>query len=160
MQASAGCCTGPWPTGHPRRPRRHREASAAVHADPESPPDRRQTARFHERSGLRRAHISGFAFHASGVAPYVSLGRVLGAVTMVAMVFGVPMGVRRVARTTGPLERAVGFGVMHQRGGPWCFANMATTGLTDRSTRFHLAFHAALRSRGIRLADRRISGAA
>ena len=79
---------------------------------------------------------------------------------VVAMVFGVPMGVRRVARTTGPLERAVGFGVMHQRGGPWCFANMATTGLTDRSTRFHLAFHAALRSRGIRLVDRRISGAA
>ena len=29
---------------------------------------------------------------------------------MVAMVFGVPMGVRRVARTTGPLARALGAG--------------------------------------------------
>ena len=97
-----------------------------------------------------RANISGFAAN-------ISLGLLLGVVPVVALFFGLPIEVRHVTLSTGQLAAAVGTeGFELLRQGPfwWCIAGIAVTALLNLSVSFLMAFRVALRSRGIRLADR------
>jgi site-specific recombinase len=97
-----------------------------------------------------RANISGFAAN-------ISLGMLLGVVPVVALFFGLPIEVRHVTLSTGQLAAAVGTeGLALLRHGPfwWCVAGIAATGLLNLTVSFLMAFRVALRSRGIRLADR------
>jgi site-specific recombinase len=99
----------------------------------------------------------------SGLTANISLGLMLGIVPVVALFFGLPIEVRHVTLSTGQLAAAVGaLGVDVLRTAPfwWCLAATLLTGLLNLSVSFFLAFKVALRSRGIRLADRsRIYGA-
>jgi site-specific recombinase len=97
-----------------------------------------------------RGHISGFASN-------TSLGLMLGLVPVVLTFFGLPIEVRHVTLSTGQLSAAVGalgFGVMRESAFWWCVAGIAATGVLNLTVSFLLAFRVALRSRGIRLADR------
>ena len=97
-----------------------------------------------------RANISGFAAN-------ISLGMLLGVVPVVALFFGLPIEVRHVTLSTGQLAAAVGtegFGLLRHGAFWWCVAGIAVTGALNLSVSFFLAFRVALRSRGIRLADR------
>lgn len=93
----------------------------------------------------------------SGLTANISLGLMLGIVPVVALFFGLPIEVRHVTLSTGQLAAAVGaLGVDVLRTAPfwWCLAATLLTGLLNLSVSFFLAFKVALRSRGIRLADR------
>jgi site-specific recombinase len=93
----------------------------------------------------------------SGLAANVSLGMMLGLVPAVALFFGLPIEVRHVTLSTGQLAAAVGAeGLEVFRHAPfwWCLAGIAVTGALNLAVSFFLAFRVALRSRGIRLADR------
>jgi site-specific recombinase len=93
----------------------------------------------------------------SGIAANVSLGMMLGIVPVVALFFGVPLEVRHVTLSTGQLAAALGaegFGLLRQGAFWWCVAGIAVTGALNVGVSFLLAFKVALRSRGIRLADR------
>ncbi|MDE2628441.1 MAG: site-specific recombinase [Burkholderiales bacterium] len=97
-----------------------------------------------------RAHIAGFAAN-------ISLGMLLGVVPVVALFFGLPIEVRHVTLSTGQLAAAVGaegLGLLRHAPFWWCVAGIAATGALNVSVSFFLAFKVALRSRGIRLADR------
>ena len=97
-----------------------------------------------------RAHISGFASN-------ISLGFMLGVVPVVALFFGLPIEVRHVTLSTGQLAAALGaegFAVLHQSAFWWCVAAIPFTAALNLGVSFVLAFRVALRSRGIRLADR------
>ncbi len=97
-----------------------------------------------------RANISGFASN-------ISLGLMLGLVPAVALFFGLPIEVRHVTLSTGQLAAAVGsegFGLMKHAPFWWCMAGIAATGALNLTVSFLMAFRVALRSRGIRLADR------
>jgi site-specific recombinase len=97
-----------------------------------------------------RAHISGFASN-------ISLGFMLGVVPVVALFFGVPIEVRHVTLSTGQIAAALGaegFAVLHQSAFWWCVAAIPITAALNLGVSFVLAFRVALRSRGIRLADR------
>ncbi len=97
-----------------------------------------------------RKHISGFASN-------ISLGLMLGIVPVVGTFFGLPIEVRHVTLSTGQLSAAVGalgFDVMAHAPFWWCVAGIAATGALNVTVSFILAFRVALRSRGIRLADR------
>ncbi len=97
-----------------------------------------------------RANISGFASN-------ISLGLMLGIVPVVALFFGLPIEVRHVTLSTGQLAAAVGaegWGLLQHAPFWWCVAGIVATGLLNLSVSFFLAFRVALRSRGIRLADR------
>ena len=97
-----------------------------------------------------RANVSGFAAN-------VSLGMMLGLVPTVAQFFGLPIEVRHVTLSTGQLAAAVGtlgFSVALTSAFWWCVAGVAATGLLNLGVSFLFAFRVALRSRGIRLADR------
>ena len=97
-----------------------------------------------------RANISGFAAN-------ISLGLMLGIVPVVAQFFGLPLEVRHVTLSTGQLAAAVGadgFGLLQHAPFWWCVAGIVVTALLNLSVSFLLAFRVALRSRGIRLADR------
>jgi site-specific recombinase len=97
-----------------------------------------------------RKNISGFAAN-------VSLGFLLGVVPVVALFFGLPIEVRHVTLSTGQLAAAVGsegFGLMREAPFWWCVAGVAVTAVLNVTVSFLLAFRVALRSRGIRLADR------
>ncbi len=97
-----------------------------------------------------RANISGFASN-------ISLGLMLGLVPAVAAFFALPIEVRHVTLSTGQLAAAVGalgFAVLGQAAFWWCVAGIAATGGLNVAVSFFLAFKVALRSRGIRLADR------
>ncbi len=97
-----------------------------------------------------RAHISGFASN-------ISLGLMLGIVPVVALFFGLPLEVRHVTLSTGQIAAALGsegFGVLHQSAFWWCVAAVPVTAALNLGVSFVLAFRVALRSRGIRLADR------
>ncbi len=81
----------------------------------------------------------------------------LGIVPAVAAFFALPIEVRHVTLSTGQLAAAVGalgLGVMATPAFWWCVAGIAATGVLNLSVSFFLAFKVALRSRGIRLADR------
>ena len=97
-----------------------------------------------------RANISGYASN-------ISLGLMLGLVPAVALFFGLPIEVRHVTLSTGQLaaaSAAEGLAVLGTGVFWWCVAGIAVTGVLNLSVSFFLAFKVALRSRGIRLADR------
>ena len=97
-----------------------------------------------------RANISGFASN-------MSLGFMLGIAPVVAAFFGLPIEVRHVTLSTGQLAAAVGTeGLELLRHAPfwWCVAGVAVTGTLNLGVSFLLAYLVALRSRGIRVADR------
>ncbi len=97
-----------------------------------------------------RANISGYASN-------ISLGLMLGLVPAVAQFFGLPIEVRHVTLSTGQLAAAAaaeGLAVLGTSVFWWCVAGIAVTGVLNLSVSFFLAFKVALRSRGIRLADR------
>lgn len=93
----------------------------------------------------------------SGLASNVSLGLMLGLVPAVALFFGLPLEVRHVTLATGQLAAAVGSlgpGTLATPAFWWCVAGIACIGVLNLTVSFVLAFRVALRSRGIRLADR------
>jgi len=93
----------------------------------------------------------------SGLAANISLGLMLGLVPAVAAFFALPIEVRHVTLSTGQLAAAVGAlgpGVLRESPFWWCVAGIAATGVLNLTVSFVLAFKVALRSRGIRLADR------
>jgi site-specific recombinase len=108
------------------------------------------TARAQRWSAWWRANVSGLASN-------ISLGLMLGIVPVVGAFFALPIEVRHVTLSTGQLAAAVGalgFGVMTTAAFWWCVAGIAATGVLNLTVSFVLAFKVALRSRGIRLADR------
>ncbi|MBY0234118.1 MAG: site-specific recombinase, partial [Burkholderiaceae bacterium] len=93
----------------------------------------------------------------SGVAANVALGMMLGLVPPVLAFIGLPLDVRHVTLSTGQLAASVGalgFNIFHLSAFWWCVAGIAATGLLNLGVSFYLALKVALRSRGIRLADR------
>ena len=97
-----------------------------------------------------RANISGFASN-------ISLGLLLGLVPPIAMFFGLPLDVRHITSSTGQLAAAVGsqgLGLLQGSAFWWCVAGIAMIGALNVAISFFLAFRVAMRSRGIRLADR------
>ena len=97
-----------------------------------------------------RQNISGFASN-------ISLGLLLGLAPPVAVFFGLPLDVRHVTLASGQLATAVGaLGLATVATAPfwWCAAGIAVTGALNLGVSFFLAFRVAMRSRGIRLADR------
>ena len=108
------------------------------------------TARARRWSAYWRANISGFASN-------ISLGLLLGLVPAVASFFSLPLDVRHVTLATGQLFSAVGvlgLGIVASAPFWWCVAGIATIGALNLGVSFFLAFRVALRSRGIRLAER------
>lgn len=108
------------------------------------------TGRAQRWSAWWRANVSGLASN-------ISLGLMLGIVPVVGAFFALPIEVRHVTLSTGQLAAAVGalgFGVMTTSAFWWCVAGIAATGVLNLTVSFVLAFKVALRSRGIRLADR------
>ncbi len=111
------------------------------------------------RLGAARAQRWGAYWRAniSGYASNISLGLMLGLVPAVALFFGLPIEVRHVTLSTGQLAAAAaaeGLAVLGTSMFWWCVAGIAVTGVLNLSVSFFLAFKVALRSRGIRLADR------
>lgn len=99
----------------------------------------------------------------SGLAANVSLGLMLGLVPALAAFFALPLEVRHVTLSTGQLAAAagaLGWPVLHEAAFWWCVAGIAATGLLNVGVSFWLAFKVALRSRGVRVKDRRRIGAA
>ncbi len=93
----------------------------------------------------------------SGIAANVSLGLMLGLVPAVLGFFGLPLEVRHVTLATGQLAAAVaalGVDTLASADFWWCVAGIAAIGTLNLAVSFLLAFRVALRSRGIRLADR------
>ncbi|MCV2359405.1 site-specific recombinase [Paucibacter sp. TC2R-5] len=99
----------------------------------------------------------------SGIAANVSLGMMLGLVPVLLDFIGLPLDVRHVTLSTGQLAAAVGAlgtDIFRLADFWWCVAGIAVTGILNLSVSFYLALKVALRSRGIRLADRaRVSSA-
>ncbi len=99
----------------------------------------------------------------SGVAANLSLGMMLGLVPVLLNFIGLPLDVRHVTLSTGQLAAAVGalgLDIFKLADFWWCVAGIAMTGFLNLSVSFYLALKVALRSRGIRLADRaRVSSA-
>ncbi len=109
--------------------------------------------------GASRARRWGAWWRAnvSGLAANISLGLMLGLVPAVASFFALPLAVRHVTLSTGQLAAALGAlgtGVLRESAFWWCAAGIAVTGVLNLTVSFVLAFKVALRSRGIRLADR------
>ena len=97
-----------------------------------------------------RANISGYASN-------ISLGFLLGLVPAVATFVGLPLEVRHVTLATGQLAAAVGaqgWVIFQQSAFWWCVASIPVIAVLNLGVSFFLAFKVALRSRGIRLADR------
>jgi site-specific recombinase len=97
-----------------------------------------------------RRNISGFSSN-------ISLGLMLGLVPPVLSFFALPVEVRHVTLASGQLAAAVGaLGLATLATAPswWCVAGIASTGALNLAVSFFLAFRDAMRSRGIRLADR------
>jgi site-specific recombinase len=99
----------------------------------------------------------------SGLAANISLGLMLGLVPALLGFFGIPIDVRHVTLASGQLGAALGalgFGLLAQGAFWWCVAGIAVTGVLNLTVSFTLAFRVALRSRGVRVQDRRRIGAA
>jgi site-specific recombinase len=99
----------------------------------------------------------------SGLAANISLGMMLGMVPALLGFFGIPLDVRHVTLGSGQLGAALGalgFDLLAQPAFWWCAAGIAITGFLNLTVSFTLAFRVALRSRGVRLQDRRRIGAA
>ncbi len=115
--------------------------------------------RFVTRLGAARARrwANWWRANISGLASNISLGMMLGLVPVIAHFFGLPLDVRHVSLSTGQLGAALGaegFGVLAQPLFWWCMAGIVLTGVLNVTVSFFLAFKLALRSRGVRLADR------
>ncbi len=94
----------------------------------------------------------------SGLAANVSLGLMLGLVPALGSFFGLGLEVRHVTLSTGQLAAAVGalgYGVMATWPFWSCVLCIAGIGVLNVGVSFLCAFKVAMRSRGIRLADRR-----
>ncbi|KPF43614.1 recombinase [beta proteobacterium AAP121] len=114
------------------------------------------TARAQRWARWWRANISGLAAN-------ISLGLMLGLVPALLGFFGVPIDVRHVTLASGQLGAALGalgWGILAQGAFWWCVAGIAVTGVLNLTVSFTLAFRVALRSRGVRLQDRRRIGTA
>ena len=97
-----------------------------------------------------RTHVSGFASN-------ISLGLMLGLVPAVASFFALPIEVRHVTLSTGQIAAALGAegtAVLRESAFWWCVAAIPLTAALNLGVSFVLAFRVALRSRGLRLADR------
>lgn len=93
----------------------------------------------------------------SGLAANTSLGLMLGLVPSLFSFFGLGLEVRHVTLSTGQLAAAVGalgFGVMTTWAFWSCVICIAGIGMLNVGVSFLCAFRVALRSRGIKLADR------
>jgi site-specific recombinase len=111
------------------------------------------------RLGPNRAQRWGshWRLQISGYASNVSLGLMMGLVPAIAVFFGLGLDVRHVTLSTGQLAAAVGsegWGLLRHSTFWWCVAGVAVTGLLNLTVSFYMAFHVALRSRDIRLAER------
>lgn len=109
--------------------------------------------------GAARARRWGAWWRAniSGLTANVSLGLMLGLVPAIASFFALPLEVRHVTLSTGQLAAALGalgWDLLRESAFWWCLAGIAVTGVLNLTVSFVLAFKVALRSRGIRLADR------
>ncbi len=109
--------------------------------------------------GAARARRWGAWWRAniSGLTANISLGLMLGLVPALASFFALPIEVRHVTLSTGQLAAALGAlgtQVLHEPAFWWCAAAIPVTGVLNLTVSFVLAFKVALRSRGIRLADR------
>jgi site-specific recombinase len=94
----------------------------------------------------------------SGLAANVSLGLMLGLVPALGGFFGIGLEVRHVTLSTGQLAAAVGalgYGVMTTWPFWSCVLCIAGIGVLNVGVSFLCAFKVAMRSRGIRLSDRR-----
>ena len=94
----------------------------------------------------------------SGLTANISLGLMLGLVPSIGAFFGLGLEVRHVTLSTGQLAAAVGalgVGVMATWAFWSCVICIAGIGVLNVGVSFFCAFKVALRSRGIRLADRR-----
>ena len=99
----------------------------------------------------------------SGLAANISLGFMLGLVPALLGFFGIPLDVRHVTLGSGQLGAALGalgFDLLAHPAFWWCAAGIAVTGLLNLGVSFMLAFRVALRSRGVRVQDRRRIGSA
>jgi site-specific recombinase len=91
------------------------------------------------------------------MAANVSLGLMLGLVPALLAFVGLPLDVRHVTLATGQLAAALGalgWGLLAEADFWWCVAGIAVTGVLNVGVSFWLAFKVALRSRGVRVADR------
>jgi site-specific recombinase len=82
----------------------------------------------------------------------------LGLVPAIAAFMGLPIEVRHVTLASGQLAAALGalgMDLLQQPAFWWCVAGIAVTGLLNLTVSFYLAFKVALRSRGVRVPDRR-----
>jgi site-specific recombinase len=94
----------------------------------------------------------------SGLTANVSLGLMLGLVPALGGFFSLPIEVRHVTLSTGQLAAAVGalgFGVMTTWAFWSCVLCIAGIGMLNVGVSFFCAFKVAMRSRGVRLADRK-----
>lgn len=117
------------------------------------------------RLGAARAQRWGHWWRAnvSGLAANISLGMMLGLVPALLGFFGLPLDVRHVTLASGQLGAAVGalgLSMVASAAFWWCVAGIAVTGVLNLTVSFTLAFRVALRSRGVRLVDRRRIGRA
>jgi site-specific recombinase len=115
--------------------------------------------RFVARLGAARAQrwSTWWRSNISGLASNISLGLMLGIIPALAAFFAMPIEVRHVTLSTGQLAAAVGalgFGVVATSLFWWCVGGIAVTGVLNLTVSFVFAFKVAMRSRGIRLADR------
>ncbi len=93
----------------------------------------------------------------SGLAANISLGFLLGVVPVVGAFFALPLEVRHVTLSTGQIAAALGAmgtQALHEPAFWWCVAAIPLTGALNLTVSFVLALKVALRSRGIRVADR------
>jgi site-specific recombinase len=115
--------------------------------------------RFVSVLGAQRAQrwAAWWRANVSGVAANVSLGFLLGLVPALAAFFALPLEVRHVTLATGQLAAALGalgWGLLAEAPFWWCVAGIAVIGVLNVTVSFFLAFKVALRSRGVRVADR------
>jgi site-specific recombinase len=98
----------------------------------------------------------------SGLAANVSLGLMLGLVPALLGFVGLPLDVRHVTLSAGQLAAALGaelpvlgWRALLDPALAWCVAGIAVIGVLNLTVSFLLAFHVALRSRGLKLGDRK-----
>ncbi|AJP57082.1 recombinase [Pandoraea vervacti] len=109
------------------------------------------------RNGAARL-ADGCRRHIAPVLGNLMLGFMLGLVPAVLTAFALPFEVRHVTLSTGAIATSIGvlgMPVLHDPALWLAFAGVAAMGLLNVGVSFALAFHMALRSRPLRLGDRR-----
>ncbi|WP_290871663.1 site-specific recombinase [Aquabacterium sp.] len=106
----------------------------------------------------RAAHWAGWwRGNISGLAANVSLGLLLGLVPVIAGFMALPLDVRHVTLSTGQLMAAAGAlgpAILHDPHWWWCVAAIPVTGALNVGVSFALALRVAVRSRGVKGAER------